>query len=1373
VSATSATNFKANVNRQKSRKWVEAKPVDYGGDDWGDEYDDEPYDDIPPTPAKPVGLRQPGQAVQSPVSAYDPSRKPYGELPSPPGAPQSRSVTGPVLARTNSFDKGDERRAFSIGVSQPPAGPTGGPVTRFSQMEPVAGSKALPPLHTSMQDLNVNTKKSSIQEVPTDAHHMTPSVRDEPFSARSPHVAGTGNRSYVGDFHRQDDYSPSAIPPPLSTRVSPASPIVGDPSLARFPPRKSSLSQQVLPEPSFNQRSPQAATQKPWAEKTPASPDTASNIPVSPSKALPFIRPADIYRRMEEEKEKQRQSMESSRPSLDSIFGGKSDGPSSPQKNTPRDATSPESLGRGTRRRGSIDDVVDSSKRLMPMLEPVKERKSEYGFEGFNINNEPSGLGKNPDVQPSQSSPEAEDSTVTSTNSIHPRVVESTSPKLPDLSRMSGFGADFFNPPSTNADEASFAAVVKPAPVFEHPELPSTEHTLRNEPSLGFRSAVHQAFDRSVDPNTPVTPASRSGSGIRRTDSESTGTTGISPIMSRVPSTALTETRNREAEAREVSTPAIAEESEAGSPHASGPAIAQSSEMEPPAPSFIPGHRRDMSTPSPSNSPARTPDIGITSEFPKPTEVHISEASDLSPEEPGLEGIGRPEMERDQSFRPSLPGGWISYASIPNLSTGGPQDTQPSHLSKSSTVNTDSSTSSGVYDDDNDFELTPTTTKRQLPSSALGAAAGVAFRGSAGEAFGRHDKRSQLDALQPASPRVSSDFNTSLTPDPSLAPTGNIYSSPVDPRLFSNKPVADMLPIELPAGIVPNFADRSAASSAAPTPPPKDTPLPADEDNSAYFAPPVPLKHKTAEEVAASEQLELPPRPQILPTMSTDVRPQDEESDKLRKEIVRSLSPRLSNAQETLQHEEHTTVHAPIDSGQTRDSTYLPSEYDNYWASTESDPEAFVESKPDQEEHTQGDMRHQESDDLDLPTIAPLNAKKSQQSTSDSRPALLPSRFSWEIASEPAEESTENEPTENLRPAPLRSSTSFAATPDTQLLQLEQTREAYFSHAQSSTTDSTLRPEAAKSQEEGGLTHGELVPEDKLPATGSDESVASKTIGGANAIDAGSSTMTEATGLGAGGIVAVDSTTVPASNIAQESPRRQSLVEEKDTSQAHVAELPVSPTPPENELPARASQQTSRDSFITPQQQPTPEGSTPTHSPRLSHNRILFFKDILAMKDPNKRIQTYNDTREQFASMNTGLDDWLSNLKNQHPEHANATGTWGAPAVPGSNTGRSKFVKSISTAQQLQQPYYMQYLNASSPTSPNVPVTAKPGSSFPSSSQQGGIGANKISTQQVQAKSKELLHTAGIFGGKASKAGKGLLAKGKSRFRGGAGDKVD
>ena len=37
-------SYRANVNRQKTKKWAEAKKIDYGGDDWGD---DDDYDHGP------------------------------------------------------------------------------------------------------------------------------------------------------------------------------------------------------------------------------------------------------------------------------------------------------------------------------------------------------------------------------------------------------------------------------------------------------------------------------------------------------------------------------------------------------------------------------------------------------------------------------------------------------------------------------------------------------------------------------------------------------------------------------------------------------------------------------------------------------------------------------------------------------------------------------------------------------------------------------------------------------------------------------------------------------------------------------------------------------------------------------------------------------------------------------------------------------------------------------------------------------------------------------------------------------------------------------------------------------------------------------
>ncbi|KFY13884.1 hypothetical protein V491_06233, partial [Pseudogymnoascus sp. VKM F-3775] len=44
--APAPVSYQANVNRQKTKKWVDAKPGNYGGDDWGDDYDDG-YGDTP------------------------------------------------------------------------------------------------------------------------------------------------------------------------------------------------------------------------------------------------------------------------------------------------------------------------------------------------------------------------------------------------------------------------------------------------------------------------------------------------------------------------------------------------------------------------------------------------------------------------------------------------------------------------------------------------------------------------------------------------------------------------------------------------------------------------------------------------------------------------------------------------------------------------------------------------------------------------------------------------------------------------------------------------------------------------------------------------------------------------------------------------------------------------------------------------------------------------------------------------------------------------------------------------------------------------------------------------------------------------------
>lgn len=141
------------------------------------------------------------------------------------------------------------------------------------------------------------------------------------------------------------------------------------PVAPRFPHRKSSLSQADAADPPFatplggptpfreldgpplgnvlrpppgtgpgSSQATVTAPNKPWASGT-ASDRTRSSSPgagsakspVSQGKPLPFVRPADIYKNLVEEKEKVRKSLESGRPSMDSVGRG-SDAVSSPTK---------------------------------------------------------------------------------------------------------------------------------------------------------------------------------------------------------------------------------------------------------------------------------------------------------------------------------------------------------------------------------------------------------------------------------------------------------------------------------------------------------------------------------------------------------------------------------------------------------------------------------------------------------------------------------------------------------------------------------------------------------------------------------------------------------------------------------------------------------------------------------------------------------------------------------------------------------------------------------------------------------------------------------------------------------------------------------
>jgi hypothetical protein len=156
-------------------------------------------------------------------------------------------------------------------------------------------------------------------------------------------------------------------------------------------------------------------------------------------------------------------------------------------------------------------------------------------------------------------------------------------------------------------------------------------------------------------------------------------------------------------------------------------------------------------------------------------------------------------------------------------------------------------------------------------------------------------------------------------------------------------------------------------------------------------------------------------------------------------------------------------------------------------------------------------------------------------------------------------------------------------------------------------------------------------------------------------------------------------------------------------------------------------------------------------------SRLLAFREILAIKSPSERIQAFTSTQEQFSNMNSGLSQWIVATTHDLPEHAALL----------TNGGRFSSDARISPAQGK----FPAVRIPSGQPGTNFNASPQTGSYSPAGTSPGGLGGN---THQVQAKRKDLLHTAGIFGGKANVAAKGLFAKGKSKFRvSGGGDKVD
>ena len=173
----------------------------------------------------------------------------------------------------------------------------------------------------------------------------------------------------------------------------------------------------------------------------------------------------------------------------------------------------------------------------------------------------------------------------------------------------------------------------------------------------------------------------------------------------------------------------------------------------------------------------------------------------------------------------------------------------------------------------------------------------------------------------------------------------------------------------------------------------------------------------------------------------------------------------------------------------------------------------------------------------------------------------------------------------------------------------------------------------------------------------------------------------------------------------------------------------------------------------------SPVIQVPSHAqPQTQRPQIATFKEIMGSTNSVERIHKFEESRRALSSEDSGLENWLLAMKSQHQEHANATSSFSGDQAhvqlaggPGGNA---------ASGASTQQPYYQQYLNATS-TSGHTPSTR---SKLGGGSQGAGMGSFGSSGEKIGTKSKEFAKSAG-------KMGKGLFSKGKSKLRG-TGDKV-
>ncbi|KAJ4357346.1 uncharacterized protein N0V89_001921 [Didymosphaeria variabile] len=1059
----------------KTKKWVEAKKNAYDGDDWGDydEYDE--YGASEPDPAPPSAqyaasqARGYGQRLDQPGRSFtDPQRQ---------GPPQ--------LGRRNSFEAGEEQRAFSSSTGHPPQG--------FTEQHVHQPQQAAP----SQQ-------------------YIHPALRQ-----------GSGAQSDTSDTpeHRRD-FSPSAMPPPLQTRILPdPGSATGSPS-ARYPPRKSSIGQ----------------------VESPAAASPRDRAPSNPGKPLPFVRPADIYKRHAEERERERASLDEQRPYVETAPG------------------------------------QSAANAQQPVLPPVEEGSSTFDSDLRSVvDNAFSRPDDQRSVPPTPIS--KSDSGVSRSNT------DSTSGISPIMSRVPSSAASAVKARNLAGGDGSTPVIAEEASESGTPVSRPT--------SAALLSGTHQ-IPRKASPGHSRNVSSPSIPGSGLTTPNATGSPARSPAITPQahipePETAELSSLGHRSEEMKMTSPTDAHVREADIAEAmkrssieDHPELSAAEKESQDA--FLESHQAPTSVAeavsrsrSASPSKGRVQELagkfgdvshsrrGSTQSNASRTSLQSWEKSQdnsrpVSPTKassPTRDTLtARPPAEREASFRPKLPGQWESYAT----SAGSPSK----ELSSVNLPATNNLTSPLE-----EVDLIPTTEKHSVASVDPSKSETNALSESLAD---------PLAALKAAGAAVGEAVQTSI----------GLGSSPTE-GTHREQTHGSILPRPL------QLYREESSSTIPPTPPAKDSP------ESEEMPPPPPLKEKSPEPRSATTAGATPGRPVMLPQLSTDEAADDQESDRLRKEIVASLSPQQTLTNSTPEHNP-ASLHAgsgPVN----RESSLFPSEYESYWADGDrTSPRPSHERGHDRDAQTRSDAGNA------------ITANPLTQSPVDATKPSISTRFSWEdggsgllsnkLAQTPtaAPETTSQTESEEKIPAP-------AVEQAAKEQELDDFPAPYF-----------------------GPTHGVAVIKPE-PISDADLNVRSPAQDPAspstNILQPDADRATSP----APGLHVVNSALNPeAVDLPPRLSREVSPVSDQVRSSQDM-------TTKDSSGPSYDSTQASAinpaiSAPIYGVEEPT--ASSPVTAVSPTSDKPLGFKDILQIKSPVERINNYNKTRDYWAHADHGLSDWAS-----------------------------------------------------------------------------------------------------------------------------------